>query len=84
MLLLHSSPTFLNLVHVAKKNKLKFGVLYYQVLIKMLPSYYKHICRYENSLVTKFFGVHCVKPVGGVKVCDKCQISRILGSGSFQ
>ncbi|KAL3845568.1 hypothetical protein ACJIZ3_002971 [Penstemon smallii] len=38
-----------------------------KVLIKMLPSYYQHICRYENSLVTKFFGVHCVKPVGGVK-----------------
>ncbi|GAA0144932.1 kinase [Lithospermum erythrorhizon] len=38
-----------------------------KVLIKMLPSYYKHVCRYENSLVTKFYGVHCVKPVGGVK-----------------
>lgn len=39
-----------------------------QVLIRMLPSYYQHVCRYENSLVTKFFGVHCVKPVGGQKV----------------
>ncbi|GFQ02431.1 phosphatidylinositol 4-phosphate 5-kinase 2 [Phtheirospermum japonicum] len=38
-----------------------------KVLIKMLPSYYQHMCRYENSLVTKFYGVHCVKPVGGVK-----------------
>jgi len=44
----------------------------FQVLIKMLPSYYKHVCRYENSLVTKFFGVHCVKPVGGVKVWSHC------------
>lgn len=35
----------------------------------MLPSYYKHVSKYENSLVTKFFGVHCVKPVGGQKVC---------------
>lgn len=34
----------------------------------MLPSYYQHVCRYENTLVTKFYGVHCVKPVGGVKV----------------
>lgn len=34
----------------------------------MLPSYYDHVCRYENSLVTKFFGVHCVKPIGGQKV----------------
>ncbi|XP_073276230.1 phosphatidylinositol 4-phosphate 5-kinase 1-like [Primulina huaijiensis] len=38
-----------------------------KVLVKMLPSYYQHVCRYENSLVTKFYGVHCVKPVGGVK-----------------
>lgn len=36
----------------------------------MLPSYYKHVCQYENSLVTKFFGVHCVKPIGGPKVCE--------------
>ncbi|KAG6435976.1 hypothetical protein SASPL_100857 [Salvia splendens] len=38
-----------------------------KVLIKMLPSYYHHVYCYENSLVTKFYGVHCVKPVGGVK-----------------
>ncbi|KZV28831.1 phosphatidylinositol 4-phosphate 5-kinase 2 [Dorcoceras hygrometricum] len=38
-----------------------------KVLIKMLPSYYKHVYQHENSLVTKFFGIHCVKPVGGVK-----------------
>ena len=43
-------------------------VLSFQVLIRMLPSYYDHVCRYENSLVTKFFGVHCVKPIGGPKV----------------
>lgn len=34
----------------------------------MLPSYYQHVYRYENSLVTKFYGVHCVKPIGGPKV----------------
>ncbi|XP_041015971.1 phosphatidylinositol 4-phosphate 5-kinase 1-like isoform X2 [Juglans microcarpa x Juglans regia] len=38
-----------------------------KVLIRMLPSYYQHVYRYENSLVTKFFGVHCVKPIGGQK-----------------
>lgn len=38
-----------------------------KVLIKMLPSYFEHVCRYKNTLVTKFFGVHCVKPVGGLK-----------------
>ena len=40
-----------------------------QVLIRMLPSYYQHVSQYKNSLVTKFLGVHCVKPIGGQKVC---------------
>ncbi|KAK1361903.1 Phosphatidylinositol 4-phosphate 5-kinase [Heracleum sosnowskyi] len=48
------------MIKTVKKSEVK-------VLIKMLPNYYQHVCRYENSLVTKFFGVHCVKPVGGVK-----------------
>ncbi|KAK2971005.1 hypothetical protein RJ640_023437 [Escallonia rubra] len=48
------------MIKTVKKSEVK-------VLIKMLPSYYQHVCRYENSLVTKFFGVHCVKPVGGLK-----------------
>ncbi|XP_020272536.1 phosphatidylinositol 4-phosphate 5-kinase 2-like [Asparagus officinalis] len=39
-----------------------------EVLIRMLPSYYQHVCRYENTLVTKFFDVHCVKPIGGQKI----------------
>ncbi|CBI19074.3 unnamed protein product, partial [Vitis vinifera] len=48
------------MIKTVKKSEVK-------VLIRMLPSYYQHVCRYENSLVTKFFGVHCVKPVGGQK-----------------
>ncbi|XP_051123780.1 phosphatidylinositol 4-phosphate 5-kinase 1-like [Andrographis paniculata] len=48
------------MIKTVKKSEVK-------VLIKMLPSYFQHIKRYENSLVTKFYGVHCVKPVGGVK-----------------
>ncbi|KAK1407646.1 hypothetical protein QVD17_39267 [Tagetes erecta] len=48
------------MIKTVKKSEVK-------VLIKMLPSYYQHVCRYENSLVTKFFGVHCVKPIGGIK-----------------
>ncbi|XP_021718609.1 phosphatidylinositol 4-phosphate 5-kinase 1-like [Chenopodium quinoa] len=40
-----------------------------KVLIKMLPKYYDHVAKYKNTLVTKFFGVHCVKlkAVGGQK-----------------
>ncbi|KAL8059733.1 hypothetical protein ABFX02_03G106000 [Erythranthe guttata] len=48
------------MIKTVKKSEVK-------VLIKMLRSYHKHVCRYEKSLVTKFYGVHCVKPVGGVK-----------------
>ncbi|GMH17427.1 hypothetical protein Nepgr_019268 [Nepenthes gracilis] len=56
-----------------------------KVLIRMLPSYYQHVCRYENSLVTRFYGVHCVKPIGGQKTrfivmgnlfCSEYQIHR--------
>ncbi|XXG60840.1 hypothetical protein AAC387_Pa04g2653 [Persea americana] len=49
------------MIKTVKKSEVK-------VLLRMLPSYYKHVSQYENSLVTKFFGVHCVKPIGGQKV----------------
>ncbi|KAJ8762909.1 hypothetical protein K2173_023038 [Erythroxylum novogranatense] len=48
------------MIKTVKKSEVK-------VLIRMLPSYYKHVCRYEKTLLTKFFGVHCVKPIGGQK-----------------
>ncbi|KAJ7945164.1 Phosphatidylinositol 4-phosphate 5-kinase [Quillaja saponaria] len=48
------------IIKTVKKSEVK-------VLIRMLPSYYQHVLQYKNSLVTKFFGVHCVKPVGGQK-----------------
>ncbi|CAL0319768.1 unnamed protein product [Lupinus luteus] len=48
------------IIKTLKKSEVK-------VLIRMLPSYYQHVCQYKNSLVTKFLGVHCVKPVGGQK-----------------
>ena len=35
-----------------------------QVLIRMLPAYYNHVRACENTLVTKFFGLHCVKLTG--------------------
>ncbi|KAL5558344.1 hypothetical protein UlMin_034555 [Ulmus minor] len=48
------------MIKTVKKSEVK-------VLIRMLPSYHRHVSKYENSLVTKFYGVHCVKPVGGQK-----------------
>ncbi|KAK1309535.1 Phosphatidylinositol 4-phosphate 5-kinase 1 [Acorus calamus] len=49
------------MIKTVKKSEVK-------VLLRMLQSYYNHVCQYENSLVTKFYGVHCVKPVGAQKV----------------
>lgn len=48
------------MIKTVKKSEVK-------VLIRMLRSYYRHVSQYENSLVTKFYGVHCVKPIGGPK-----------------
>ncbi|KAL9666152.1 hypothetical protein QQ045_000476 [Rhodiola kirilowii] len=48
------------MIKTVKKSEVK-------VLLRMLSSYYQHVSKYENTLVTKFYGVHCVKPVGGQK-----------------
>ncbi|XP_014492248.1 phosphatidylinositol 4-phosphate 5-kinase 2 [Vigna radiata var. radiata] len=48
------------IIKTLKKSEVK-------VLTRMLTSYYQHVCHYKNSLVTKFLGVHCVKPIGGQK-----------------
>lgn len=39
-----------------------------KVLLKMLPKYYKHVGEHENTLITKFFGVHRITLKGGQKV----------------
>lgn len=39
-----------------------------QVLLRMLPNYYHHVRTYDNTLITKFFGLHRVKPSSGQKV----------------
>ncbi|XP_015876233.2 phosphatidylinositol 4-phosphate 5-kinase 6 isoform X1 [Ziziphus jujuba] len=35
-----------------------------KVFIRMLPAYYNHVRSFENTLVTKFYGLHCVKLPG--------------------
>ncbi|KAF1859000.1 hypothetical protein Lal_00000823 [Lupinus albus] len=35
-----------------------------KVLIKMLPAYYNHFRSHENTLLTKYYGLHCVKLTG--------------------
>ncbi|WVZ23550.1 hypothetical protein V8G54_002094 [Vigna mungo] len=62
------------IIKTVKKSEVKC-----QVLIRMLPSYYQHVCQYKNSLVTAFLGVHCVKPVG----CQKKQTRFIVMGNVF-
>ncbi|XP_042450855.1 phosphatidylinositol 4-phosphate 5-kinase 6-like [Zingiber officinale] len=38
-----------------------------KVLLRMLPAYYNHVRSFENTLVTKFFGLHCVKLTGATQ-----------------
>ncbi|XP_026414019.1 phosphatidylinositol 4-phosphate 5-kinase 9-like [Papaver somniferum] len=38
-----------------------------KVLLRMLPKYHHHVRTYENTLVTKFFGLHRIKPSSGQK-----------------
>ncbi|XP_027345968.1 phosphatidylinositol 4-phosphate 5-kinase 7-like isoform X2 [Abrus precatorius] len=48
-------------IKTLKKNELK-------VLLNMLPKYYHHVGDYENTLITKFFGLHRITLRGGKKV----------------
>ncbi|KAI3448789.1 hypothetical protein Pfo_005454 [Paulownia fortunei] len=45
------------MIKTMKKSEVK-------VLKRMLPAYYNHVRAFENTLVTKFFGLHCVKMTG--------------------
>ncbi|CBI24409.3 unnamed protein product, partial [Vitis vinifera] len=46
-----------NMIKTMKKSKVK-------VLLRMLLAYYNHVRAFENTLVTKFYGLHCVKLTG--------------------
>ncbi|KAL2502706.1 Phosphatidylinositol 4-phosphate 5-kinase 9 [Forsythia ovata] len=35
-----------------------------KVLLRMLPDYHRHVRTYENTLITKFFGLHRIKEGG--------------------
>lgn len=38
-----------------------------KVLLQMLPNYHRHVRTHENTLITKFFGLHRIKPSSGQK-----------------
>ncbi|KAF4362174.1 phosphatidylinositol 4-phosphate 5-kinase 8 isoform X1 [Cannabis sativa] len=48
-------------IKTLKKSELK-------VLLRMLPKYYSHVGEHENTLITKFFGLHRIKLRAGRKV----------------
>ncbi|XP_038697714.1 phosphatidylinositol 4-phosphate 5-kinase 4-like [Tripterygium wilfordii] len=48
------------MIKTMKKSEVK-------VLIRMLAAYYNHVRAFENTLVTKFFGLHCVKLTGPIQ-----------------
>ncbi|XP_072975824.1 phosphatidylinositol 4-phosphate 5-kinase 6-like [Typha angustifolia] len=48
------------MIKTVKKSEVK-------VLLRMLPAYYNHVRAFENTLVTKFFGLHCVKLTGAAQ-----------------
>ncbi|KAL3516392.1 hypothetical protein ACH5RR_023294 [Cinchona calisaya] len=35
-----------------------------KVFLRMLPAYYNHVRAFEDTLITKFYGLHCVKLTG--------------------
>ncbi|KAG0480426.1 hypothetical protein HPP92_011000 [Vanilla planifolia] len=48
------------MIKTMKKSEVK-------VLLRMLQPYYNHVRAFENTLVTKFFGLHCVKLTGTIQ-----------------
>ncbi|XP_038721601.1 phosphatidylinositol 4-phosphate 5-kinase 4-like isoform X1 [Tripterygium wilfordii] len=48
------------MIKTMKKSEVK-------VLIRMLAAYYNHVRAFENTLVTKFYGLHCVKLTGPIQ-----------------
>ncbi|KAI4384624.1 hypothetical protein MLD38_002747 [Melastoma candidum] len=47
-----------------------------KALLRMLPAYYKHVQKYQNTLLTKFFGLHCVKLTGATQKKVKADVFR--------
>nr|CAD1833458.1 unnamed protein product [Ananas comosus var. bracteatus] len=48
------------MIKTMKKSEVK-------VLLRMLPAYYNHVRAFEDTLVTKFFGLHCVRLTGAAQ-----------------
>uniref|UniRef100_A0A0D9Z4Z9 1-phosphatidylinositol-4-phosphate 5-kinase n=1 Tax=Oryza glumipatula TaxID=40148 RepID=A0A0D9Z4Z9_9ORYZ len=49
------------MIKTVKKSEVK-------VLIRMLRSYYEHVRQYKSTLLTRFYGTHCIKQAGCPKI----------------
>ncbi|KAF2555568.1 hypothetical protein F2Q68_00012688 [Brassica cretica] len=63
------------LIKILRKSEIK-------VILEMLPGYYQHIHKYRSTLLSKNYGAHSLKPVGGVKTYFVV-MSNILQSDVF-
>ncbi|XP_002872905.2 putative phosphatidylinositol 4-phosphate 5-kinase 11 [Arabidopsis lyrata subsp. lyrata] len=65
-----SSGKIGNVFHISNDNRFLIKILRkseIKVTLEMLPRYYRHINYHRSSLFSRIYGVHAVKPVGGVK-----------------
>ncbi|KAL0845947.1 hypothetical protein Bca101_019193 [Brassica carinata] len=63
------------LIKIIRKSEIK-------VILETLPDYYRHIDNNRSSLLSRIYGAHVVKPVGGVKTYF-CVMSNMLHSKVF-
>ncbi|XP_050387380.1 putative phosphatidylinositol 4-phosphate 5-kinase 11 [Argentina anserina] len=59
MFLLSNDNRFV--VKTLRKSELK-------IHLEMLPNYYHHIMKFGSSIIVKLYGLHVVRPAGGIKV----------------
>ncbi|KAG2260960.1 hypothetical protein Bca52824_080254 [Brassica carinata] len=73
MFLLSKDDRFL--IKILRKSEIK-------VILEMLPGYYRHIHKNRSTLLSKNYGAHSLKPIGGVKTYFVVK-SNILQSDVF-
>ena len=52
-----------------------------RLLLELIPKYYRHVEENSGTLLTRFHGLHMVKPVGGAKsrvMQPMCSIFRVF------
>ncbi|XP_065004249.1 phosphatidylinositol 4-phosphate 5-kinase 10-like [Musa acuminata AAA Group] len=58
-------------LHLSSDNRFALKIIsksHMKALLELLPKYYHHVKKYNNTLLAKFYGLHVVQPQGGKKV----------------